>query len=538
MGFKTQSVFTATYTNTTFTITESMGISSVSVVLLSGSATILGGLQFPGLTPSTVPLTVTQSVTFTANQGYTLEGITVDSTAGGVFEMYVVYDYNNAIDPSALAFITATGMTGTTQINAIDTLVKSLKATNLWSSMKAVYPFVTDNVNLLSYTQDFSFATFWKPMQTSVTANATIAPDGTLTADALFETSANNFHGFETTSSYSLTNGSIYTQSIYVKPIGRRYIALTTQWAGGATVGAWFDVQTATVFSADLTITASITLVDNGFYRIAITKTANSTLGYTNIWFDDSTPTSGVYFSGNTYIGDITKGFYIWGAQLELGSTASTYQLILTTQQSYISNQFKYNLVNPVDSDIAFRLVFNGGWTFSSNGATPNGTNGYANTFVNPSTNLQQNSVHLSYYSRTNVNLDQVEIGNYNNSSYGLYLLYTYGSGTQGWKSLNNLEVNVGTLFTPTTGLLIGSRTSSTSLKYYKQGILTDTLSATSLTPINRNITLAAQNGTGPANYSSKQVAFSTIGDGLTDAQASNFYNIVQTFQTALSRQI
>ena len=40
----------------------------------------------------------------------------------------------------------------------------------------------------------------------------------------------------------------------------------------------------------------------------------------------------------------------------------------------------KWNLKDPRDLDAAFRLVFNGGWTHSSNGALPNGTNGYADT--------------------------------------------------------------------------------------------------------------------------------------------------------------
>jgi hypothetical protein len=52
-------------------------------------------------------------------------------------------------DPSASAFIAATGITGATQQSAVDALVKGLKADGIWSKMKAVYPFVTDNRNLL-----------------------------------------------------------------------------------------------------------------------------------------------------------------------------------------------------------------------------------------------------------------------------------------------------------------------------------------------------------------------------------------------------
>ena len=38
--------------------------------------------------------------------------------------------------------------------------------------------------------------------------------------------------------------------------------------------------------------------------------------------------------------------------------------------------------------------------------------------------------------------------------------------------------------------------------------------------------------------YASKQYAFASIGDGLTDTEASNLYTRVQAFQTTLNRQV
>jgi hypothetical protein len=58
----------------------------------------------------------------------------------------------------------------------------------------------------------------------------------------------------------------------------------------------------------------------------------------------------------------------------------------------------KYNLKNPLDTDAAFRLTFSGGWTHSANGVQPNGTNGYADTFLIPSTQLSLNSTHIAGY--------------------------------------------------------------------------------------------------------------------------------------------
>jgi len=45
-------------------------------------------------------------------------------------------------DPNAQVFITAAGITDTTQQNAIDQLVIALKAANIWTKIKAAYPMV------------------------------------------------------------------------------------------------------------------------------------------------------------------------------------------------------------------------------------------------------------------------------------------------------------------------------------------------------------------------------------------------------------
>ena len=131
--------------------------------------------------------------------------------------------FASGVDSDASAFITATGLSGTTQKSAITTLVKDLKSSGLWSKMKAVYPMVTDNYNLLSYTEDFANAA-WLNDQASSTANQTIAPNGTNTADNLIENTANNHHlNYQ---SVSATVGQIYTFSVYLKAAERSYAAI------------------------------------------------------------------------------------------------------------------------------------------------------------------------------------------------------------------------------------------------------------------------------------------------------------------------
>ena len=57
------------------------------------------------------------------------------------------------------------------------------------------------------------------------------------------------------------------------------------------------------------------------------------------------------------------------------------------------------------------------------------------------------------------------------------------------------------------------------------------------------SIILGALNNNGigtpiPTAYSPREQAFASIGDGLTDAEATAFYNAVQAFQTSLGRQV
>lgn len=53
-----------------------------------------------------------------------------------------IYNVLSAEDADAQAFVVAAGLTSNTQISAVNTLVTSLKSANIWTKMKAIYPFV------------------------------------------------------------------------------------------------------------------------------------------------------------------------------------------------------------------------------------------------------------------------------------------------------------------------------------------------------------------------------------------------------------
>jgi len=65
------------------------------------------------------------------------------------------------------------------------------------------------------------------------------------------------------------------------------------------------------------------------------------------------------------------------------------------------ANKAKLNLVNPADTDAAYRVTWSGGWVFNDEGRVSNGTNTYGNTHFNASTELSVNDGFYGIYKRT-----------------------------------------------------------------------------------------------------------------------------------------
>jgi hypothetical protein len=190
----------------------------------------------------------------------------------------------------------------------------------------------------------------------------------------------------------------------------------------------------------------------------------------------------------------------------------------------------------------SFTGTFSSGWTFASTGVTPNGTNAFFNTTLVPNGNLTGSSTHVSYYSRTNTTTNAgVETGTWNTAYSSGIEMALNRSGVGSYVRINSGTVGQILLTGQNSqAFFIGSRTATNSIKYYRNSttIGTDTNSATiNLSTFNTYFGASNDFGTA-ATFSTKECAFSSIGDGLTDTQASNFYTAVQTFQTTLARQV
>jgi hypothetical protein len=171
--------------------------------------------------------------------------------------------------------------------------------------------------NLVTNSQDFE-AAGWTKNSSTITANSAVAPDGTQTADTWTPTSTATTAGVRLLGSFTVTSGSIQTASIYVKSAGKRWFFLTTPSAASANDNCWFDLQNGVVGTiGSSALSATMTAVGNGWYRVTTTSVAASATNYIFVSTTTGDNTTAVTADGT--------GVYIWGAQLELGSTATTY---------------------------------------------------------------------------------------------------------------------------------------------------------------------------------------------------------------------
>jgi len=185
--------------------------------------------------------------------------------------------------------------------------------------------------NLFTYSQEFDNA-YWSTYQAGVTANTTIAPDGTTTAETLTNAS---------------TDGAIYrvygvagtyTTSIFAHAATTSTITLDWSTSGNGRQ-ATFDLIAGTATAVAQigtggTVTggtSSIVNIGNGWYRCIISDiTVSSTNAFVIV-----------------VVGASTSSVYLWGAQLEQHDTVTAYQP--TTTQP-ITNYIPTLLTAPANS--------------------------------------------------------------------------------------------------------------------------------------------------------------------------------------------
>ena len=169
--------------------------------------------------------------------------------------------------------------------------------------------------NLLSRSEEFNNASWFRQNIASITANAALSPINTLTADKIIpDTTSNQHRIFQ---QFLFTGPGVL--SVYAKADGYNFLSLAVR--GGVDGGTIiFDLSNGTISGTAGGFVPSIENVGNGWYRCSIFRSdlgAGINVSYWIIVRNNNTT--------NNYVGDGTSGILVWGAQLVTGTQARDY---------------------------------------------------------------------------------------------------------------------------------------------------------------------------------------------------------------------
>jgi hypothetical protein len=165
--------------------------------------------------------------------------------------------------------------------------------------------------------QSENFSTTWSTVGllafgigSVLNTTATLDPYGTNFADLIVANTTLQQHRVDQT---TVSVSGSYTFSVFLKTAGYDFGRLRIGSAGGT-----FNLVSGTISSSDVGIIASIQSYGNGWYRCIISKAASSANEIVRI---NMLPTA----TFADFAGDGTSGIYVFGAQYETGSVATSY---------------------------------------------------------------------------------------------------------------------------------------------------------------------------------------------------------------------
>lgn len=239
------------------------------------------------------------------------------------------------------------------------------------------------------------------------------------------------------------------------------------------------------------------------------------------------------------------KGYGIWTKMHAIypfvGGTATTH---------------KYNLKDPRDLDAAFRLSFLGtGWTHDANGAAPNGTSSYADTFFDPVTQSSStSSFHMSFYKAAApangtsrlymgcIDGDSNPSTFNNHTTLGFFTAGTLERGGIAAAANNDTQTSptAATSSAGTAGMTCVSVNGSRVEEFYLNGSAVGTPNTATGSFTNTSIYLGALHNdfSGATFFFNQYSRFASIGTGLSSTEAGNLFTACEAFQDALSRGV
>lgn len=251
-------------------------------------------------------------------------GIIYTANAYKANKIYALKPTNGDGDLATVRATTATRRDSSGNIVAVSSGVPRLNTRFGYSCARQLTE-LTGRTNLLLRSEEFDNAS-WTKTNVTVSANAVVGPDGASTADSILETVTSGQHRVEQVISKA-TSILAYAFTFYIKPNGRDWIYVSMRQSTNI-LNRWYNITTGTVGSATTvsggnTFThtgANILDAGNGWFKVEMNCNSNNANSMT-LMVASST--------GNNvttdFAGDTSKGFYIWGAQLEQAAASSSY---------------------------------------------------------------------------------------------------------------------------------------------------------------------------------------------------------------------
>lgn len=499
-------------------------------------------------------------------------------------------------DPDAEAFFAAASITDPVQQDAVNTLVTSAKTNGWWALCDAIYPIVGGNgashsVNLKNptvfnigfYVPDGGFvhnAYGWKPL------------DGYNIAFTGYEP-ATQMSGYDGhISLYSGTPGQNLNADMHVwSNVGGPKIAVFYAYTN-ATYGYWHDHASGN----DI-----IVMGNGGLGQYMLTSRASNDLSLymgttllgtnTNVLPVNNGAPGGTIAIGTTIDASIITGRNIRFATIGKGiphaiavtmaNDIETYQIALgrsafaitdvdaanfisaagitdDTQKSAVEGLvtslkaaslwtkagFVYPFVGGTAAAHAvcltkpnpsFNLNFQGSWTHNSVGITPSVYGAYAITPIVPDTHLPASNRHLSFYSRSDILVPGKNWAAYYGGNYlGLAVKSIAAEGAFEMDGPATYGYNGSAV-----GLNMVSRINDSDVRYYINTANNKTdLNTYAPESIPIPLYLNASNAGSAEEFDVNGCSFASAGQGFTVAEQTTYYNIIQTFQTALGRAL
>lgn len=230
-------------------------------------------------------------------------------------KLYSVVPSDGSGDMTVVRATTATRVNSAGLIKSVGVNVPRIDYTNGSCPSLLVEP---QRANLLTYSEQFDDVS-WTKNAASITSNVAISPNGILNAEKLIEDSTNGIH-FIQAAPFIFSN-STYSVSIYAKAAERSVIQIFLNGLINTNDYANFDLINGIAYPFGAA-TATIQSLINGWYKCTLIINAAAGTAPSNYYCIQNSTSAA---RAASYLGNGTSGVYIWGAQLEQGSYATSY---------------------------------------------------------------------------------------------------------------------------------------------------------------------------------------------------------------------